>query len=117
LLYRELSGGAWFEAGTEAVARRGSLVVVDPGRPFQTRLLERFGYESLFIPRAFIDPHMPGSNRPRLNPLKGLDGVEALSLALVDSPGREWCRIPEAAIAKTADAGSPRLVNMSSAAC
>jgi AraC-like DNA-binding protein len=103
-LYREISGGAWFEAGTKAVTRRGSLVVLDPDRPFQTRSLERFEHDTLLIPKAFIDPHLPGSNRLRLNLLNGLDGVEALALALVDALGREWDRIPEAAIAKTADA-------------
>ena len=104
ILYRELSGGAWFEAGTEAVMRRGSLVVGDPDRPLQMRPLEQFEYESLFIPKAFVDPHLPGSTRPRFNAPNGQDGVEALVLALVDSLGREWDRIPEAAIATTADA-------------
>jgi AraC-like DNA-binding protein len=103
--YRELSRGAWFEAGTEFVTRRGSFVISDADRPFQTRPFEQFEDDTLIIPKAFIDPHLPGgSNRPLFNPLKGHDGVEALALALVDSLGREWDRIPEAAIAKTADA-------------
>jgi hypothetical protein len=104
ILYRELSGGAWFEHGTEAVTRRGHLVVGDPDRPFQTRPLERFEYDSLLIPKAFIDPHLPGSDRPRFNLLNGHDGVDAIALALADSLGREWDRIPEAAFAATADA-------------
>jgi AraC-like DNA-binding protein len=104
VLYRELSGGAWFEHGTEAVIRRGSLVVADPDRPFQTRPLERFEHDTVLIPKAFIDPHLPRSNRPRFDALKGHDGVEALALALVDSLGREWDGIPEAAMTQTADA-------------
>jgi AraC-like DNA-binding protein len=104
-LHRELSSGAWFEAGREAVTRQGSLVVLDLDRPFQTRALKQFEHDSLLIPKAFIDPHLPtGSNRPRFNPLNGHDGVDALALALVDALGREWDRIPEAAIGKTADA-------------
>jgi AraC-like DNA-binding protein len=104
VLYRELSGCAWLETGMEAVTRRGGLIVVDFDRPFQMRPLKRFEYDTLIIPKAFVDPHMPGSNRPRLNPLNGLDGVESLALALIDTLGREWDRIPEAAIGKTADA-------------
>jgi AraC-like DNA-binding protein len=104
LLYRELSGGVWFEAGTEAVTQRGHLVVLDPDRPFQARRRERFEHDSLIIPKAFINPHLPASNRPRFDALNGQDGVQALALAFVDSLGREWDRIPEAAIAKTADA-------------
>jgi AraC-like DNA-binding protein len=104
ILYRELGGGTWFEAGTEAVTQRGGLVVADPDRPFQRGPLERFEYHTLIIPKAFIDPHMPGSNRPRLNALNGLAGADALALTFVDSLGQEWDRIPEAAMAKTADA-------------
>jgi AraC-like DNA-binding protein len=103
ILHRELSPGAWFEAGMEGVTRRGSLVVLDPDRPFQARALERFEDDTLVIPKALIDPHLPGSNRPRFSLLNGFDGVEALVLALVDSLEREWDRIPETAIATTAD--------------
>jgi hypothetical protein len=61
ILYRELSGGAWFEAETEAVTRRGSFVVSDADRLFQTRPLEQIEHDALLIPKAFIDPHLPAS--------------------------------------------------------
>jgi AraC-like DNA-binding protein len=103
VLYREVSAAAWLKAGAEAVTRRGCLLVLDADQPFQTWALEHFEHDSLIVPREFIDPHLRGLNRRRLNIVTGLEGVEALAFAYLDALGREWGQMPEAAMGQAAD--------------
>jgi AraC-like DNA-binding protein len=104
VLYRELSPGAWVQSGAEAVTPRGCLAVIDADRPFQTRALRHFEHDSLIVPREFIDPHVRGSKRPRMDILTGVEGIEALAFAYLDALGREWGQVPEAAMGQAADA-------------
>jgi len=78
-LYQELSQGTLFEhAGNEFVTKRGDLLLMDPTIPFTNQARSSHDYRRWFLPRAWIEPHLPHDRRPLSIHLTGSDGLDAL---------------------------------------
>jgi AraC-like DNA-binding protein len=64
-LYQELSDGAVFRHGDNDFAtRRGDLLLTDPTVPFSCRPYSTHDYRRWFLPRRWIEPHLPRGHRP-----------------------------------------------------
>lgn len=103
-IYREAAAGAWFRhAGREFITRTGDLVVYDADVPFETRPSHGFKLETLLVPKAVLQPHLPASGGPLAITLSGRSGVEALATGYLDALTRNWDSIPEATMGAVAD--------------
>jgi AraC-like DNA-binding protein len=78
-LYQEASEGSIFNhAGNEFATRRGDLLLTDPTVPFSGRPQSAHDYRRWFLPRAWIEPHLPSHQRPLSIRLTGSHGVNGL---------------------------------------
>jgi len=83
-LYQEVSQGTLFEhAGNEFVTKRGDLLVMDPTIPFKNQARSAHDYHRWFLPRAWIEPHLPHDRRPLSIHLTGSEGLDALVRAFL----------------------------------
>jgi AraC-like DNA-binding protein len=103
-VYRESSAGVWFRiAGQEFVTRAGDVIVADADAEFEARPIGRYSDESWLLPKALLDPHLPGRGRAGVTRLTGRGGVAALAASYLDSLTRHWDSIPEAEMGAVAE--------------
>jgi AraC-like DNA-binding protein len=77
--YEELSDGTLFEhAGNEFVTKRGDLLLMDPTIPFRNQARIAHDYRRWFLPRTWIEPHLPFERRPLSLHLTGTEGLDVL---------------------------------------
>jgi AraC-like DNA-binding protein len=105
IIYRELSDGVHFRFGEkELTAARGSLLIGDYDRPFETWPVAEFDHEILLVPKSLLEPHLPaGAGHGILGSLSAAAGLSALVTNYYEALVREWDEIPEIALDQAAD--------------
>ncbi|HEY1933344.1 MAG TPA: helix-turn-helix domain-containing protein [Acetobacteraceae bacterium] len=101
-IYREYSAGVRFTvAGEEVVTAPGDLMIADADAVFQALPADRYSDESWLVPKALLEPHLPG--QLNVQRLSARGGVEALAAGYLEALTRNWDSIPETTMGPVAD--------------
>lgn len=79
-------------------SRLGALIIGASEIPWEAWAEARYEHDTLIVPKALMDPHLPARERPVVAMLARPMGFEALAAEYFDSLARRWDELDEAAM-------------------